>query len=117
MRRGGVVKRGAVVVALAAAVGLLAFVLLGGGGGYAIDARFVNAGNLVTIAGEQVGKVEGIRLSDVPARVALDAAPPLALLARHDAAGPRSRARARRRSPRSASSPRTSKRSSPICSR
>ncbi len=68
MRR-EVVTRGAVVVALIAAVALLAFVLLRGGGGYTVDARFVNAGNLVngnlvTVSGEKVGNIKDIRLSD-----------------------------------------------------
>jgi phospholipid/cholesterol/gamma-HCH transport system substrate-binding protein len=67
--RGKAVGRGVVVVALVAAVALIAFVLVRGGGGYEIDARFVNAGNLVngnlvTIAGEPVGKVSDIELSD-----------------------------------------------------
>ena len=57
------------MLVLVAAVVLLALVLLRGGGGYTIDARFVNAGNLVngnlvTVAGEKVGTVEKIRLSD-----------------------------------------------------
>ncbi len=57
------------MLALAAAVVLIAFVLLRGGSDYAVDARFLNAGNLVngnlvTVAGEEVGKVEDIRLSE-----------------------------------------------------
>jgi phospholipid/cholesterol/gamma-HCH transport system substrate-binding protein len=64
-----VVVRGVVVAVLAAAAVLLAVVLLRGGGGYTVDARFINAGNLVngnlvTVVGEEVGKVEDIRLSD-----------------------------------------------------
>jgi len=64
-----VIVRGVVVLALVAAVALLAIVLVPGGGGYTVDARFVNAGNLVngnlvTVNGEQVGKIDDIRLSD-----------------------------------------------------
>ncbi len=64
-----VVARGVVVLALVAAVALLAFVLLRGGSGYTVDARFINAGNLVngnlvTVNGQEVGKIEKIRLSD-----------------------------------------------------
>lgn len=67
MRR-QVVARGVVVFALVAAVALVALVLLRGGG-YEVDARFVNAGNLVkgnlvTVNGQPVGKVKDIRLSD-----------------------------------------------------
>lgn len=69
MRR-AVVARAAGVAVLVTAVALVALVLIrGGGGGYEIDARLINAGNLVdgnlvTVAGEQVGKVEDIRLSE-----------------------------------------------------
>lgn len=68
MRR-EVVTRGLVVLALAAALVLVAFVLVRGGDDYTVDARFLNAGNLVngnlvTVAGEEVGKVEDIRLSE-----------------------------------------------------
>lgn len=75
-----VVTRGAVVIVVVAAAALIAFVLLRGGGGYAITARFVNAGNLVngnlvTVAGEEVGKIKDIRLSDdgqAEARLVID---------------------------------------------
>ncbi len=68
MRR-QVVARGVVVLVLVAAVALVAFVLVRGRGGYEVDARFVNAGNLVngnlvTVSGEKVGTVKDIRLSD-----------------------------------------------------
>lgn len=80
MRR-EVVARGAVVLVLVAAVAVVALVLVRGGGDYEVDARFVNAGNLVdgnlvTVSGEQVGKVEDIRLSDdgqAVARLTIDA--------------------------------------------
>jgi len=69
------------MLVLVAAVAVIALVLLRGGGGYEVDARFVNAGNLVdgnlvTVSGEQVGKVEDIRLSDdgqAVARLTIDA--------------------------------------------
>lgn len=77
----GVVARGVVMLVLVAAVAVIALVLLRGGGGYEVDARFVSAGNLVdgnlvTVSGEQVGKVEDIRLSDdgqAVARLTIDA--------------------------------------------
>lgn len=63
-----VIARGVVVLVLVAAVAVIALVLLGGGG-YTVDARFVNAGNLVngnlvTVNGEQVGKIDDVHLSD-----------------------------------------------------
>ena len=75
MRREAVVRAGAVVVVLAA-VTVLAFVLLRGGGGYEVKARFLNAGNLVdgnlvTVAGEPVGTIKDITLSDDGQAVAL----------------------------------------------
>jgi len=68
MRR-KVVARGVIVFVLVAAVALIAAVLVRGGGGYEVDARFLNAGNLVdgnlvTVSGEPVGKIKDIRLSD-----------------------------------------------------
>ncbi len=74
-----VIARGVVVLVLVAAVAVIALVLLGGGG-YTIDARFVNAGNLVngnlvTVNGEQVGKIDDVRLSDdgqAVAKLAID---------------------------------------------
>ena len=67
MRREGIV-RGVVVFALVAGVALLAFVFLRGGSDYVVNARLINAGNLVngnlvTVAGESVGKVKNIELS------------------------------------------------------
>jgi len=64
-----VIARGVVVLVLLAAVGLVALFLVRGDGGYSVDARFVNAGNLVngnlvTVNGEQVGTVEDVWLSD-----------------------------------------------------
>jgi phospholipid/cholesterol/gamma-HCH transport system substrate-binding protein len=58
----------AVAALLAAIVGVAALTLLGGEG-YRVNVRLVNAsqlvkGNLVTVAGERVGSVEDIRLSD-----------------------------------------------------
>ncbi len=55
--------------ALAAAVLLIAIVLLRGGDSYEVDARIINAGNLVkgnvvTVAGESVGTVKDIELTD-----------------------------------------------------
>ncbi len=82
MRRKVVARGAALAVLVAAAVVLVAFVLIrGGGGGYEIDARLANAGNLVegnlvTVAGEEVGQVEDIRLSDdgqAVARLSVDA--------------------------------------------
>ena len=57
------------MVALAAAVLLVAIVLLRGGDSYEVDARIINAGNLVngnlvTVAGESVGTVKDIELTD-----------------------------------------------------
>jgi phospholipid/cholesterol/gamma-HCH transport system substrate-binding protein len=55
--------------AIAAVVVLVVVILVAGGGGYRVDAHFVNAsqvvkGGLVTVAGEKVGKVEDISLTD-----------------------------------------------------
>ncbi len=80
MRR-EVVVRGVAMLVLVVAVAGIAIVLIGGGGGYEVDARFVNAGNLVngnlvTVSGEQVGKVEDVSLSDdgqAVARLSIDA--------------------------------------------
>ncbi len=64
-----VVVRGVVVLVVLAAAAVLAVVLLTGGGSYQVDAHFLNAGNLVkgnlvTVAGEPVGKIKDIKLSD-----------------------------------------------------
>ena len=56
------------LLAVAAAAVLAALLLLGGGGGYTVKANFQNAsqlvkGNLVQVAGSQVGKIENIDLT------------------------------------------------------
>jgi phospholipid/cholesterol/gamma-HCH transport system substrate-binding protein len=64
------VRRAAAIGALAVAAIVVAVVLLGGGGGdYSVTARLDNAsqlvkGNLVQVAGQTVGKVSDIKLSD-----------------------------------------------------
>lgn len=63
------VARGVVVLVLVAAALLIAFVLLRGGGSYEVNARIINAGNLVkgnlvTVAGEPVGVVKDIQVTD-----------------------------------------------------
>jgi phospholipid/cholesterol/gamma-HCH transport system substrate-binding protein len=63
-------RRVAAVAALAVAVVVVAVILLGGSGdGYTVNARFENAsqlvkGNLVQVAGAQVGKVQKISITD-----------------------------------------------------
>ena len=63
------VLRGVVVAVGVVAVVVVAVVLLRGGSSYEVSARFVNAGNLVkgnlvTVAGESVGSIKDIKLSD-----------------------------------------------------
>ena len=55
--------------AVIAAVALLAIVLFGGGGGYTVKAKFINAGQLVTgnpvqTGGTPIGSVKGIKITD-----------------------------------------------------
>jgi len=63
-------RRMAAVAALAVAVIVVGVILLsGGGGGYTVNANFENAsqlvkGNLVQVAGAEVGKVQDIRITD-----------------------------------------------------
>lgn len=69
MRRRSSLARVAALVAVVAASALVGFVLLGGGGGYHVKLRFLNAGQLVKgnpvqVGGVPVGSVEGIRISD-----------------------------------------------------
>lgn len=64
-----VIARAGTVVALVAALIVIAVVVLGAGGGPRLRARFANAeglvkGGSVEIAGHQVGKIAGIRLTD-----------------------------------------------------
>lgn len=59
----------AVALLLATAVVVVLILLVGGGTPYRVTARFQNAGllvkgSLVTVAGEKVGTVEGLRLTD-----------------------------------------------------
>jgi phospholipid/cholesterol/gamma-HCH transport system substrate-binding protein len=69
MRRRSSLARVAALVAVVAASALVGLVLLGGGGGYHVKLRFLNAGQLVKgnpvqVGGVPVGSVEGIRISD-----------------------------------------------------
>lgn len=62
-------RRAAAAGALLLAIVVVALVLLGGGGGYTVKANFQNAsqlvkGNLVQVAGEAVGEIKDIRLTD-----------------------------------------------------
>jgi len=57
------------VGAVIAAVALLALVLFGGGGGYTVKAKFINAGQLVIgnpvqTGGTPIGSVKGIKITD-----------------------------------------------------
>lgn len=75
-RSAGAAGRVVVVAAVAGAIALVALLLFDGGG-YSVDARFLNAGqlvegNLVQIGGTQVGTVEGIEITgDGQAQVSL----------------------------------------------
>jgi phospholipid/cholesterol/gamma-HCH transport system substrate-binding protein len=69
MRRRSSLARVAALVAVVAASALVGFVLLGGGGGYHVKVRFLNAGQLVKgnpvqVGGVPVGSVKGIKLTD-----------------------------------------------------
>jgi phospholipid/cholesterol/gamma-HCH transport system substrate-binding protein len=62
-------RRVAAVAVLVVATIVVAFVLIGGSGGYTVNARFENAsqlvkGNLIQVAGATVGKVQDIRITD-----------------------------------------------------
>ena len=62
-------RRVAAVATLVVATIVVAFVLIGGSGGYEVNARFENAsqlvkGNLIQVAGATVGKVQEIRITD-----------------------------------------------------
>jgi phospholipid/cholesterol/gamma-HCH transport system substrate-binding protein len=63
------IGRVAAVGALIAAVVLVGLILFGGGGGYKVKARFLNAGQLVKgnpvqVGGVPVGSVKGIKITD-----------------------------------------------------
>ena len=69
MRTPSILGRVAALVAVVAAIALVGFVFLGGGGGYHVKARFLNAGQLVKgnpvqVGGVPVGSIEGIRITD-----------------------------------------------------
>ena len=69
MRRGLATARVVSIAALLAAIVVVGYLVLGGGGGYTVTARFISAsqlvkGNRVDVAGLTVGSVKDISLTD-----------------------------------------------------